>query len=63
MAPLPKRKRSSSRQGTRMAHTAIKLKSLSPCPQCDSPRLPHRACRVCGTYSGRQVIAVGTAQE
>ncbi len=46
-----------------MAHTAIKLKSLSPCPQCDSPRLPHRACRVCGTYSGRQVIAVGTAQE
>jgi large subunit ribosomal protein L32 len=28
------------------------------CPQCKSPKLPHTACSVCGTYNGRQVLEV-----
>lgn len=58
MAPLPKRKRSKSDQGKQMNNRALVLKSVSPCPQCHSPRLPHRVCKVCGTYAGRQVIEV-----
>ena len=62
MPPLPKRKRSKARQGSRRAHSAVVFKSLSPCPNCHSPRLPHRVCTVCGTYSGREVLEVEAAE-
>lgn len=60
MAPLPKRKRSKNDQGKIRSHAHLTLKSISPCPQCHSPRLPHRVCKVCGTYNGRQVVQVAT---
>ena len=28
------------------------------CPKCGEPVMPHRACKACGTYNGRQVVAV-----
>ena len=55
MPPLPKKKHSSKRKGGRNAHNAIKPASLSTCPQCQAPRMPHRACSICGTYNGRDV--------
>ena len=55
MTPLPKKKHSSKRKGGRNAHNAIKPASLSTCPQCQAPRMPHRACSICGTYNGRNV--------
>jgi large subunit ribosomal protein L32 len=30
--------------------------SLSTCPRCGEPRLPHRVCGNCGTYAGREVV-------
>ena len=32
---------------------------MNACPQCHSPRRPHRVCPVCGTYAGREVVAPG----
>ena len=55
MPPLPKKKHSSKRKGGRNAHNAIKPASLSTCPQCQAPRMRHRACSICGTYNGRDV--------
>ena len=55
MPPLPKKKHSSKRKGGRNAHNAIKPATLSTCPQCQAPRMPHRACSICGTYNGRNV--------
>ena len=55
MPPLPKKKHSSKRKGGRNAHNGIKPASLSTCPQCQAPRMPHRACSNCGTYNGRDV--------
>ena len=26
--------------------------------KCGEPVMPHRACKACGTYNGRQVVAV-----
>jgi large subunit ribosomal protein L32 len=60
MAPLPKRRRSKSKQRSRQAHWAIKPVNLSECSQCHSPKLSHRVCHVCGTYNGREVIKVET---
>lgn len=56
MGALPKRKVSKSRAGKRLSHSAAKPPALNLCPQCHSPKLPHRACPTCGTYNGRQVI-------
>ena len=28
------------------------------CPQCGAFKLPHRACKACGMYDGRQVLKV-----
>jgi large subunit ribosomal protein L32 len=35
--------------------------SLSVCPQCHEPKLPHYTCLNCGTYKGNAVIAVEEA--
>lgn len=54
--PLPKRRHSNTRTATRRAHDAIKAVGLSRCPHCQAMTLPHRACRSCGYYRGRQVV-------
>jgi large subunit ribosomal protein L32 len=36
-----------------------KVSSLVACPQCRSPKQAHRACPICGTYRGREVLNVG----
>ncbi len=58
MPPLPKKKTSRSRVGHRRMHFSAPLSALVTCPQCRSPRLPHHACPICGTYRGRQILAV-----
>ncbi|MEK7476464.1 MAG: 50S ribosomal protein L32 [Candidatus Coatesbacteria bacterium] len=57
----PKRRFSKSR--TRMRRSIVwrlEKPATSSCPRCKSPREPHRICRTCGYYNGRQVIAVGS---
>ncbi|HZP26794.1 MAG TPA: 50S ribosomal protein L32 [Dehalococcoidia bacterium] len=58
MPPLPKKKTSKARLRRRRQHLSAQVPVLVPCPQCRSPRLPHHACPVCGTYEGRQVLAL-----
>jgi large subunit ribosomal protein L32 len=53
---LQKRRHSSSRQGKRRGEQKIHVSSISLCPNCKSPKLPHRVCPVCGFYNGRQVV-------
>jgi large subunit ribosomal protein L32 len=54
---VPKKKQSHSRTAKRRAQHKIGLPALNSCPQCHSPRRPHRVCPVCGTYGGRQVVS------
>lgn len=54
---VPKRKTSQARRDKRRAHDALEAPRLNLCPQCHSPKLPHRICPVCGTYRGREVIS------
>lgn len=55
----PARKFSKGRRDSRRAQT---FKLLAPnvmeCPQCHEVKLPHRACKKCGFYNGKQVISV-----
>ncbi|NDY42179.1 50S ribosomal protein L32 [Dissulfurirhabdus thermomarina] len=50
---VPKRKISRSRRGNRRSHDRLRVRSLSPCPQCTEPRPPHRVCPHCGAYRGK----------
>ncbi len=58
MPPLPKRKIAHARQGERRQHLKLSAQALMECPQCHTPKPPHQACPNCGTYNGREVIAV-----
>jgi len=53
--PVPKRRTSSTRRDKRRTHWKLEAGSTSNCPQCGEPRLPHRICKHCGFYDGRQV--------
>jgi large subunit ribosomal protein L32 len=54
--PNPKRRHSKSRRDKRRAHDALTAPSLSECPNCHEPKLPHRVCPHCGFYKGKQTI-------
>jgi large subunit ribosomal protein L32 len=56
--PNPKRRHSKARRGKRRAHDALTAPSLSTCPHCHEPKMPHRVCPHCGYYKGRAVIEV-----
>ena len=56
--PNPKRRHSKTRTAKRRTHDALKARSLSSCPQCQEPKMPHTVCKHCGYYRGRQVRAV-----
>jgi len=55
---LPKRKHSKSRRDKSRTHWKLTLPSLTTCPQCARPVVPHRVCPHCGYYRGRQVVAI-----
>ncbi len=53
--PNPKRRHSKARTGKRRAHDHLQSPSLSLCPNCHEPKLPHRVCPLCGHYKGKAV--------
>lgn len=53
---VPKRKMGRARTHSRRSSHALKGPSLSVCPQCRQPKLPHRVCPECGYYDGKEVI-------
>ncbi|HWF53753.1 MAG TPA: 50S ribosomal protein L32 [Solirubrobacteraceae bacterium] len=57
---VPKQKQSHARTTQRRSTHKVKSPTYNACPQCHSPRLPHRVCGVCGTYKGVEVLATET---
>lgn len=55
---LPKVKKSRATTHSRRANWKLSSPALMECPQCHEPKLPHRVCKNCGYYDGRQVVAV-----
>jgi large subunit ribosomal protein L32 len=54
--PAKKRSRSEVRRGR--SHQALKKVKLNKCPKCSKALLPHRACKFCGFYNGKEVIKI-----
>ena len=59
---VPKRKVSKARRDKRRANWKLETPNLVACPKCGALRLPHRACKECGTYNWRAVVAVKDAE-
>ncbi len=55
----PKRRHSKARRDKRRAHDALTPPASSVCSECGERKLPHRVCRQCGSYRGRDVIETG----
>ncbi|MDD5747980.1 MAG: 50S ribosomal protein L32 [Actinomycetota bacterium] len=55
---VPKRRVSKTRRDSRRAHFKAKTPTVVECPQCHKPKLPHRVCRECGYYNGKQIFEV-----
>ena len=54
---VPKRRVSKERRDRRRAHWKLELPGLVKCPNCQEFCLPHRMCKVCGYYKGREVVS------
>jgi large subunit ribosomal protein L32 len=56
----PKKRTSKTRRNRRRAANSNLRTPVQviQCPKCKEPVLPHRACKACGYYKGREVIAV-----
>lgn len=55
---VPRHKHTRASVGQRRMHLFITKASLTTCPKCKKPTLPHIACKNCGYYKGREVINV-----
>ena len=54
---VPKRKVSKARRDKRRSNVwKLETPSIVACPNCGAYHLPHRACKACGMYNGRQVL-------
>jgi large subunit ribosomal protein L32 len=54
---VQKSKTSKQRTNTRFANFKAPKATLVECPQCHELTTPHRVCKSCGYYNGREVVA------
>lgn len=54
--PNPKKRHTKTRRDKSRTHQKLEKNSLSVCPQCKTPKMPHRICPVCGYYKGVKFI-------
>ena len=56
---VPKKKVSKARRDKRRSSTwKLTAPGIVKCPNCGEFCMPHRACKHCGQYKGREVIKV-----
>ena len=53
---VPKRRTSKRKKRARNTHKQAPAIALQACPQCQSPKRPHRVCEECGYYKGEQRV-------
>jgi len=56
--PVPKQRHTKSRRNKRRGNIYLEAASLTVCPKCGKPVLPHTVCSNCGYYKGKEIIDV-----
>ena len=47
-----------SRRNMRRSHDSLGAANPNECPSCGELKRPHHVCPSCGTYNGRDVVAM-----
>ncbi len=55
---VPKNKVSKQRKHKRRTHYKLATPGFVVCPKCHTLKLPHIVCKACGTYNGKEVVAM-----
>jgi large subunit ribosomal protein L32 len=55
----PKRKWSKARTGTRRSQWKLSVPGLVDCPKCHTLKMPHKVCKNCGFYDGKEIVKMG----
>lgn len=53
---VPFRKVSNTRGRKRRTHYKISANATVKCPKCGEPVRPHRVCKNCGSYKGKEIL-------
>lgn len=56
--PNPKKRKTPSSTRRGRSHLALKKVNLTKCPKCGEMRLPHTACKACGSYKSKDIVKV-----
>ena len=59
---VPARKVSKTSGRMRRTHYKISESTVTTCPKCGAKIKPHRVCKECGTYKGKEVVKKETAE-
>ncbi|MEJ2181999.1 MAG: 50S ribosomal protein L32 [Nitrospirota bacterium] len=54
----PTHRHTRSRRDKRRANWKGQSPNVILCPECEEPKLSHRACPHCGSYNGRKVLEI-----
>ena len=54
MAAVPKRRISRTRRDKLRTHWKLRAPAIATCASCGQPSRPHRICKSCGQYKGRE---------
>ena len=52
----PKKRTNKSKRGMRQMHQRIVVPGFGYCQSCHESKLPHRVCKSCGKYNGKEVF-------
>ena len=55
---VPKNKVSKARRNSRRANWKLTAPNMVKCPQCHEFTMPHKVCKACGYYNGKEMIQV-----
>ena len=52
----PKRKWSKARTSRHRSNWKLAIPGLVECPQCHTKKMPHKVCKTCGYYDGKEIV-------
>ncbi len=61
---LPKRRTTRSKRNMRRAnHDKVAAPTIVPCANCGAMSVPHRMCKACGHYDGKEIVKQAEAAQ
>lgn len=60
---VPKHRKSRKQRKQNQTHLKAVQVTVSECPRCHEPKLPHHVCMECGYYNGMEIISMDEGED